>query len=167
MIQPALSLFYKRNKRKKNKKEKKLNQKEKKKRKKEKRKEKVRTMTVLFSELLLPGWAQGEDAMIGLNDLTNSELPALPCHMADPEVFFAEDLATIKMAKALCAQCPMRQRCLEGALSRSEPCGVWGGELFDQGRVIQAKRLPGRPSAASLATSIEVTDTPELEAQIA
>ena len=132
-------------------------------------------MTVLFSELLLPGWAQGEDAMIGLNELTNSELPALPCHMADPEVFFAEDLATIKMAKALCAQCPMRQRCLEGALSRSEPCGVWGGELFDQGRVIQAKRLPGRPSAASLATSItnsiansiEVTDTPELEAQIA
>ena len=124
-------------------------------------------MTVLFSELLLPGWAQGEDAMIGLNDLTNSELPALPCHMADPEVFFAEDLATIKMAKALCAQCPMRQRCLEGALSRSEPCGVWGGELFDQGRVIQAKRLPGRPSAASLATSVEVTDTPELEAQIA
>ena len=124
-------------------------------------------MTVLFSELLLPGWAQGEDAMIGLNELTNSELPALPCHMADPEVFFAEDLATIKMAKALCAQCPMRQRCLEGALSRGEPCGVWGGELFDQGRVIQAKRLPGRPSAASLATSVEVTHAPELEAQIA
>ena len=107
-------------------------------------------MSVLFSELLLPGWSQGDDAMIGLNDLTNSELPALPCHLADPEVFFAEDLATIKMAKALCGQCPMRQRCLEGALSRSEPCGVWGGELFDQGQIIQAKRLPGRPSAASL-----------------
>lgn len=107
-------------------------------------------MTVLFSELLLPGWSQGDEAMIGLNDLTNSDAPALPCHLADPEVFFSEDLPTIKMAKALCGQCPMRQRCLEGALSRAEPCGVWGGELFDQGQIIQAKRLPGRPPAASL-----------------
>ena len=110
-------------------------------------------MTVLFSELLLPGWAQGEDAMIGLNELTNSELPALPCHMADPEVFFAEDLATIKMAKALCAQCPMRQRCLEGALSRQEPCGVWGGQLIEDGVIIERKRRAGRPPRQVIAAA--------------
>ncbi|MEY4197621.1 MAG: hypothetical protein RLZZ477_206, partial [Actinomycetota bacterium] len=26
-----------------------------------------------------------------------------------------------------------------------EPCGVWGGELFEEGSVIAEKRLPGRP----------------------
>jgi WhiB family redox-sensing transcriptional regulator len=34
---------------------------------------------------------------------------------------------------------------LQGALSRKEPCGIWGGELFEDGVVIAAKRLPGRP----------------------
>jgi WhiB family redox-sensing transcriptional regulator len=34
---------------------------------------------------------------------------------------------------------------LQGALSRKEPCGIWGGELFEDGVVIAARRLPGRP----------------------
>ena len=33
-------------------------------------KAKVRTMTVLFSELLVPGWSEGDDAMIGLDAVT-------------------------------------------------------------------------------------------------
>jgi WhiB family redox-sensing transcriptional regulator len=44
----------------------------------------------------------------------------------------------------------MRAACLEGALSRGEPCGIWGGELFEDGRVIQAKRAPGRPRINAL-----------------
>ena len=127
-------------------------------------------MGVLLSELLVPGWADSE-SMIGIREITvlqgDEGVSELPCHTADPEIFFAEDASTIARAKLACAGCPMKAACLEGALSRSEPCGVWGGELFDQGRVIQAKRLPGRPSAASLATSVEVTHAPELEAQIA
>ena len=43
------------------------------------------------------------------------------------------------------ADVPSRRECLEGALSRQEPCGVWGGELFEEGVVIAEKRLPGRP----------------------
>jgi WhiB family redox-sensing transcriptional regulator len=46
----------------------------------------------------------------------------------------------------LCGGCPMKAKCLAGALSRAEPCGVWGGELFDDGQIIQAKRMPGRPA---------------------
>ncbi|MER5779150.1 WhiB family transcriptional regulator [Streptomyces sp. NPDC002039] len=30
-------------------------------------------------------------------------------------------------AKAVCAACPVRARCLEHALSVAEPYGVWGG----------------------------------------
>ncbi len=59
---------------------------------------------------------------------------------------------SIAQAKALCGACPMKARCLEGALSRAEPCGVWGGELFDEGQVIQSKRLPGRPAKIAVAS---------------
>jgi hypothetical protein len=34
--------------------------------------------------------------------------------------------------------------CLEGALRRREPCGVWGGRLFHYGRIITIKRPPRR-----------------------
>lgn len=151
-------------------------------------------MSVLFSELLVPGWAEGPTAKIGLGDVTwafdeapvitykdykrtdnstvgvvtadksneingiainNSAIknPAIksmkvviPCHSADPELFFSESPEVIAQAKTLCGGCPMKAKCLTGALSRAEPAGVWGGELFDDGQVIQAKRMPGRPA---------------------
>ena len=154
-------------------------------------------MTVLFSELLVPGWAEGPTAKIGLGDITwayedapvisytdytaNSatatdksyqtkvaykragnpfapttdqmpKISSLPCHTADPELFFSEQPAVIAQAKALCGSCPMRDKCLQGALSRAEPCGVWGGELFDEGQVIQSKRTPGRPAKVAQAS---------------
>jgi WhiB family redox-sensing transcriptional regulator len=77
---------------------------------------------------------------------------SLPCHSADPELFFNESSEVIAQAKALCGGCPMKARCLEGALSRAEPCGVWGGELFDEGQVIQSKRSPGRPAKVAAAS---------------
>jgi len=101
-------------------------------------------MSVLFSELLLPGWAEGPDAMLGVNQLADASAN-LPCHSADPETFFAEDNVEVAYAKTLCAGCPMKAACLEGALSRKEPCGIWGGELFEDGKVIKEKRAPGRP----------------------
>jgi len=36
-------------------------------------------------------------------------------------------------------------RCLSGALLRGEPCGVWGGEIFENGEIIPFKRPRGRP----------------------
>jgi WhiB family redox-sensing transcriptional regulator len=141
-------------------------------------------MSVLFSELLVPGWAEGPTAKIGLGDVTWAfdEAPVItykdykrtdnstvgvgsvsktdeinghaiknikvviPCHSADPELFFSESQEVIAQAKTLCGGCPMKAKCLTAALSRAEPAGVWGGELFDDGQVIQAKRMPGRPA---------------------
>jgi hypothetical protein len=77
---------------------------------------------------------------------------SLPCHTADPELFFSESAPVIAQAKALCGLCPMRAKCLTAALSRAEPCGVWGGELFDEGQIIQSKRLPGRPAKVAVAS---------------
>ena len=56
------------------------------------RRKKVRTMSVLFSELLMPGWAESGEK-IGLGDVTGTYDSAiaftLPCHSADPELFFS------------------------------------------------------------------------------
>ena len=69
----------------------------------------------------------------------------LPCRSAEPDLFFAESPADLERAKTFCAACPARALCLDNALERQEPWGVWGGEIFDQGVVIARKRPRGRP----------------------
>jgi WhiB family transcriptional regulator, redox-sensing transcriptional regulator len=69
----------------------------------------------------------------------------LPCRRYDPELWFAESPADVESAKALCIDCPVRSLCLDGALERREPWGVWGGQLFIQGVVVPRKRPRGRP----------------------
>lgn len=120
----------------------------------------MREVSVLFSELLVPGWAEskegidGGEAMIGLSDVTcvtgGGDEFTLPCHTADPELFFSEESVQIAIAKKMCGGCPMQKACLEGAISRGEPCGVWGGELFEGGQIIAAKRGVGRPRTRTL-----------------
>jgi WhiB family redox-sensing transcriptional regulator len=68
----------------------------------------------------------------------------LPC-TEDPELFFAEAPADVEAAKALCQSCRIRVACLEGALERREPWGVWGGELLLRGTIVPRKRPRGRP----------------------
>jgi len=69
----------------------------------------------------------------------------LPCRANNPELWFAESPSDVEYAKVLCQGCPVQAMCLDGALSRREPWGVWGGELFLQGAVIPRKRPRGRP----------------------
>jgi len=61
------------------------------------------------------------------------------------DLFFSEQLDDIARAKAVCATCALQVRCLDGALARREPLGVWGGQLFSNGKVLAFKRKPGRP----------------------
>ena len=60
-------------------------------------------------------------------------------------LFFSEDLGDIARAKAICSRCAVREPCFEGARSRREPFGVWGGHLFLNGKVLSNKRPRGRP----------------------
>jgi len=61
------------------------------------------------------------------------------------ELFFSEQLDDIAAAKAFCLECPVREDCLDAAMTRREPWGVWGGELFVHGKVVAQKRKRGRP----------------------
>ena len=76
---------------------------------------------------------------------------SLPCHVLDPELWFAETPQGVDEAKALCRTCPVRAVCLDGALERREPWGVWGGELFAQGVIVPRKRPRGRPRKSDAA----------------
>lgn len=70
----------------------------------------------------------------------------LPCQDADKaDLWFAERTADVESAKALCQQCPIRRECLDGAVARREPWGVWGGEVFVEGAIVAHKRGRGRP----------------------
>lgn len=61
------------------------------------------------------------------------------------DLFFSEDIGEIAAAKRVCADCPVLAPCLEGALERREPWGVWGGQLFMNGKMLAVKRRRGRP----------------------
>jgi hypothetical protein len=60
-------------------------------------------------------------------------------------LFFSDELLDIARAKAICARCTLRAECLDGALERAEPWGVWGGELIENGQLVLNKRPRGRP----------------------
>ncbi len=61
------------------------------------------------------------------------------------EIFFSEELQDIAKAKTICGECPVMAECLESALARHEPWGVWGGQLFLNGKILMTKRRRGRP----------------------
>lgn len=78
---------------------------------------------------------------------------AIPCRADDPELWFSDDQAGVDRAQRLCRGCPLRAECLAAAVQRGEPCGVWGGELFQRGRIVAMLKPKGRPrkDAAELA----------------
>lgn len=65
----------------------------------------------------------------------------------DPDQFFPERGASTKAAKALCAACPLKQKCLDHAVEQPEIFGIWGGTSERERRVLRVERKRGRLSA--------------------
>lgn len=91
-----------------------------------------------------------DDISGGLVGRVHSEEFQAQARCADPSgqltsLFFSEEIPEIRRAKAICRGCEVRILCLQGALERRESCGVWGGELFVDGKVLAVKRPRGRP----------------------
>ena len=73
-----------------------------------------------------------------------------PCQNTDPEIWFPENLwhsgdnfNTVKIAKDLCNQCPVKNLCLEFALINDEEYGIWGGTSVRQRDILRGKRPSG------------------------
>jgi WhiB family redox-sensing transcriptional regulator len=72
------------------------------------------------------------------------------CVGADPDLWFPETTKRrrvptsrgpqVSAAKAICATCPVRVTCLDHALSRPEPLGIWGGKSADERWAILDRR---------------------------
>ncbi len=58
----------------------------------------------------------------------------------DPEIFFPERGGSSKAARAVCAECTVRDRCLEYALNNKEQFGIWGGTSERERRKIRRER---------------------------
>jgi len=56
------------------------------------------------------------------------------CAEADPDAFFPEKGGSTRKARQVCAACPVAAQCLDYALEREEPFGIWGGMTASQRR---------------------------------
>ena len=61
------------------------------------------------------------------------------CRNFPPATFFPSDGAGVERARAICADCPVINECLEYALTEHIDHGVWGG-CSERGRRRIAKR---------------------------
>ena len=66
------------------------------------------------------------------------------CTNIPPSTFFPSDGAGVEVARKICADCPVRQECLEHALVNRIDHGVWGGCSERERRRILKKRRSGR-----------------------
>jgi WhiB family transcriptional regulator, redox-sensing transcriptional regulator len=99
-----------------------------------------------------PSSVAGASVVLGpaLDPISRRDPADLPCQK-DPDLWFAESPVDLELAKAFCTDCPARVACLAGAVSRRECWGVWGGEIFDRGRIVARKRPRGRPRKPDVA----------------
>ncbi len=74
-------------------------------------------------------------------DLPEAEwMDAARCATSDPEAWFPESGQPALPAKRICAKCPVREECLEFALTWDVEFGVWGGLSPHQRRAEAASR---------------------------
>jgi WhiB family redox-sensing transcriptional regulator len=76
------------------------------------------------------------------------------CLNADPDVFFPISVAgasatQVRMARAICAGCPVRSDCTSFALDNREITGIWGGTTDEERKKL--RRARARAASASAA----------------
>jgi WhiB family transcriptional regulator, redox-sensing transcriptional regulator len=65
------------------------------------------------------------------------------CRGADLEVFFPGRGESAGLARQVCALCPVRQPCLDYAISNRITHGIWGGLTVRERRALQSRWVRG------------------------
>jgi WhiB family redox-sensing transcriptional regulator len=91
------------------------------------------------------------------------------CRDAETELFFPVSsvgpaVAETSRAKAICADCPVRQACLSYALATNQVYGIWGGYDEDERRVLRRRQRRAALAARAAAAVPAVPDVPEARA---
>ena len=98
---------------------------------------------------------RGREKGRGMQRITNKLLQPVDwqanarCAEVDPEIFFPERGGSSKAARAVCAQCEVRDKCLEYALNNKEQFGIWGGTSERERRRLRKERARRRLRAVS------------------
>jgi len=79
------------------------------------------------------------------------------------ELFFSELPADLAQAQHICAQCEVRVKCLDVALSEGHEWGVWGGVIFWDGEPFHRRRGRGRPARSDAEIPVEADRSELLE----
>ncbi len=75
-------------------------------------------------------------------DGDTSWMKAGRCAEMSPSTFFPSDGVGVESARKICAECPVREQCLEYALANRIDHGVWGGTSERQRRrILRARKL--------------------------
>ncbi|MER5601132.1 WhiB family transcriptional regulator [Streptomyces sp. NPDC002265] len=85
------------------------------------------------------------------------------CRDVDPDLFFpigtaGLTLVQIDEAKAVCARCPVRERCLQWALDVGQVEGIWGGTTESERRA--TRRRSARKDVKRIGAGILTRTTP-------
>ena len=100
--------------------------------------------------MLQGGFQEESQTMLTITDWR--ELAA--CRDSDPSLFFpigttGPAVDQIELARAICAQCSVRDECLNYALETNQEAGVWGGYAEDDRRRLRKRWLAERRRRAS------------------
>lgn len=76
-----------------------------------------------------------------MTTITTSWRDRAACRGIDPDIFYPVSDEDADTAKSICAECPVREACLEYALANRERDGVWGGATErERRRMIRQRR---------------------------
>lgn len=65
------------------------------------------------------------------------------CVDVPTHLFYPDKHHKAEAAKAVCARCPVREQCLNEAMSRRDPHGVWGGLSPEERKSLRRERNRG------------------------
>jgi WhiB family redox-sensing transcriptional regulator len=82
-----------------------------------------------------------EDPEFYLQDPDRSWMSQANCLGINPDLFFPERGESVTEAKAVCADCIVRNRCREYAITNNEKFGIWGGTSERERRRIRKQRM--------------------------
>ena len=72
------------------------------------------------------------------------------CAHEPPARFFPSDGVGVEIARRICAECPVKQPCLEYALEQRIDHGVWGGASErERRRILKRRRAEARSEPLS------------------
>jgi len=79
------------------------------------------------------------------------------CNEKPPEIFFPSDGVGVEKAKRICAECPVKEKCLDYALNNRVDHGVWGGTSERQRRrILKARREAANENLALLGETMAI-----------